>query len=138
MSTATLSSTAAPGLLTSTNLFLFLLAPALALFYVYWKVSRKHMVELAERIPGPTGYPILGNALEFIGSPNRKIFSYFCKTYVCMRTNLDKPSTTYFFAKSWHSYFCTYRSDYIRTMRLKLVCLKCDGTITKFAPSKEG
>lgn len=74
MSTATLSSVTPPnpGLLSPTNTFFFLLVPALALFYVYWKTSRRHMVELANKIPGPTGLPIIGNALEFIGNPNGK------------------------------------------------------------------
>ncbi|KAF7277733.1 cytochrome P450 4g15 [Rhynchophorus ferrugineus] len=67
----------------STHTFLYLLVPALALFYTYWRISRKHMLELAERIPGPKGWPIIGNALEFVGTPNeiftriyRRSFAY--------------------------------------------------------------
>lgn len=51
-----------------TNVFYFLLIPALVLWYAYWRMSRRHMYELAAKIPGPTGIPLLGNALEFIGS----------------------------------------------------------------------
>uniref|UniRef100_A0AAG5DM70 Cytochrome P450 n=1 Tax=Anopheles atroparvus TaxID=41427 RepID=A0AAG5DM70_ANOAO len=50
------------------NMFYFLLAPALLLWFVYWRLSRRHMLELAERIPGPKGLPLLGNALDLVGS----------------------------------------------------------------------
>lgn len=50
------------------NTFYFLLAPALLLWFVYWRLSRRHMLELAERIPGPKGLPLLGNALDLVGS----------------------------------------------------------------------
>lgn len=55
-----------------TNIFYFLLAPALLLWYVYWKLSRRHMLELAEKIPGIPGVPLLGNALDLIGTSHRK------------------------------------------------------------------
>lgn len=45
-----------------------LLVPFLLLLYVYWKVSRGRMIKLAEQFPGPKGLPILGNALQFLGS----------------------------------------------------------------------
>ncbi|KAJ8675938.1 hypothetical protein QAD02_011724 [Eretmocerus hayati] len=52
----------------ATSVFFTLLVPALVLYYIYFRISRRHMIELSEKIPGPTGLPILGNALEFIGS----------------------------------------------------------------------
>nr|XP_023013049.1 cytochrome P450 4g15 [Leptinotarsa decemlineata]XP_023013057.1 cytochrome P450 4g15 [Leptinotarsa decemlineata] len=55
-------------LLTPKNIFYFLLIPALVLWYAYWKISRRHMVELASKIPGPEGLPLLGSALEFVGT----------------------------------------------------------------------
>lgn len=64
--------------LTTTNVFYFLLVPAVLIWYIYWKVSRKHLVELAEKIPGPNGLPILGNALEFLGSSPGKTFIRHC------------------------------------------------------------
>ena len=54
--------------LSATTVFLSLLVPALVLYYIYFRISRRHMIELAEKIPGPAGLPILGNALEFMGS----------------------------------------------------------------------
>uniref|UniRef100_A0A182PU94 Uncharacterized protein n=1 Tax=Anopheles epiroticus TaxID=199890 RepID=A0A182PU94_9DIPT len=50
------------------NMFYYLLAPALLLWVFYWRISRRHMLELAERIPGPKGLPLIGNALDLIGS----------------------------------------------------------------------
>uniref|UniRef100_A0A336MZ37 CSON003376 protein n=1 Tax=Culicoides sonorensis TaxID=179676 RepID=A0A336MZ37_CULSO len=50
------------------NVFLSLLLPAVLLYYVYWRLSRRNMLKLAEKIPGPPGLPIIGNALDFLGS----------------------------------------------------------------------
>lgn len=50
------------------NVFFVLLIPIFVLSYIYWKLSRKHMIELAEKLPGPGGYPIIGNALDYVGS----------------------------------------------------------------------
>lgn len=70
MSTATVTPDLATpsGVLSASSVFYFLLIPAVILWYAYWKISRKHMVELAEKIPGPKQLPILGNALEFLGT----------------------------------------------------------------------
>lgn len=60
--------------LSATSVFLSLLIPALVLYYIYFRISRRHMIELAEKIPGPAGYPLVGNALELIGSSDGEIF----------------------------------------------------------------
>ncbi|XP_050303110.1 cytochrome P450 4g15-like [Anthonomus grandis grandis] len=88
MSSATLSSVASPtpGIFSPTNMFYFLLVPALTLFYIYWKVSRRHMIELADKIPGPPGLPIIGNALEFIGSPNDIFNNFYQRSFEFGRT----------------------------------------------------
>ncbi|KAI7815567.1 cytochrome p450 [Rhyzopertha dominica] len=65
--------------LSATSVFYFLLVPALVLWYVYWRMSRRHMIELASKIPGPPGLPILGNALQFTGSSHdifERVYSY--------------------------------------------------------------
>lgn len=51
----------------ATNLFYILLVPAVLLWYTYWRMSRRHMYELAEKLNGPKGLPLIGNALEFTG-----------------------------------------------------------------------
>ena len=50
----------------------YLLFPVLILYFVYWKLQRRRFVELAEKIPGPTGYPIIGHGEFLLGSPLRK------------------------------------------------------------------
>lgn len=52
--------------------FLSLLIPALVLYYIYFKMSRRHMIELAEKIPGPEGLPVIGNMLLLLGSSDSK------------------------------------------------------------------
>nr|QZK27661.1 cytochrome P450 monooxygenase CYP4G112 [Conogethes punctiferalis] len=51
----------------ATSMFYMLLVPAVILWYAYWKISRRHMLELASKIDGPPGLPLIGNALEFTG-----------------------------------------------------------------------
>ncbi|XP_045479100.1 cytochrome P450 4g15-like [Harmonia axyridis] len=57
-----------PGIASASNVFYFLLVPAMILWYAYWKISRKHLEELAAKLPGPPGYPLIGNALDFSGT----------------------------------------------------------------------
>jgi len=57
---------------TTSTVFLSLLVPALVLYYIYFKLSRRHMIELAEKIPGPEGLPLIGNALLLLGSSDSK------------------------------------------------------------------
>lgn len=59
-------------LVSSTYVFLSLLVPALALWYAYWRISKRHLLELAAKIPGPKGLPLLGNALDLIGTSHGK------------------------------------------------------------------
>lgn len=59
-------------LISSTYVFLSLLVPALALWYAYWRISKRHLLELASKIPGPKGLPLIGNALDLIGSSHGK------------------------------------------------------------------
>ena len=56
----------------SSAIFLSLLIPALVLYYIYFRISRRHMIELAEKIPGPEGLPFIGNALMLLGSSDSK------------------------------------------------------------------
>lgn len=39
----------------SSAIFFSLLVPALVLWYIYWRLSRRRLYELAEKLPGPEG-----------------------------------------------------------------------------------
>ena len=54
----------------ATTLLLGLLLPLLAIWYAYYRLSRRRLYELAEKIPGPPGVPFAGNLLEFMGGPD--------------------------------------------------------------------
>lgn len=54
--------------LSTTTVFLSLLIPALVLYYIYFKISHRHLFELGEKLPGPDGLPLIGNALMLRGS----------------------------------------------------------------------
>lgn len=56
------------------NLFYVLLVPAVILWYTYWRMSRRRLYELADKLNGPKGLPLIGNALEFVGGSS-EIFS---------------------------------------------------------------
>lgn len=72
---------ATPNIISATSVFYFLLIPALVLWYAYWRLSRKHFYELAEKIPGPAGFPFLGNALEFLGSSSDIFSNVYKKSF---------------------------------------------------------
>lgn len=58
----------------ATAMFFYLLVPALALWYVYHRLSNKHLYELGNKLPGPPALPVIGNGLEFVGLSNHRIF----------------------------------------------------------------
>lgn len=64
-------------MLSAFNLFFYLLTPAIALWYIYFRMSRKQLYELAKKIPGSDGLPLLGNALDFMQDPHSKSNTHF-------------------------------------------------------------
>nr|AGQ03780.1 cytochrome P450 4G11 [Apis cerana cerana] len=62
----------------ASSVFLSLLIPALVLYFIYFRISRRHLLELADKIPGPPALPLIGNALDLFGSHDA-IFSTVLK-----------------------------------------------------------
>ncbi|KYQ46660.1 Cytochrome P450 4g15 [Trachymyrmex zeteki] len=67
--------------LSSSAIFLSLLIPALVLYYIYFRISRRHMIELAEKIPGPEGLPLFGNALLLLGNSDTIFRTLYRKSF---------------------------------------------------------
>ncbi|KAG5314296.1 C4G15 protein, partial [Acromyrmex insinuator] len=67
--------------LSSSAIFLSLLIPALILYYIYFRISHRHMIELAEKLPGPEGLPLIGNALMFLGSSDTMFRTLYRKSF---------------------------------------------------------
>ncbi|XP_020278616.1 cytochrome P450 4g15 [Pseudomyrmex gracilis] len=64
-----------------TTAFLSLLLPALILYYIYFRISRWHMIELAEKLPGPEGWPLIGNAFLFRGNSDTIFRTVYRKSF---------------------------------------------------------
>lgn len=62
----------------ASSVFLSLLISALVLYFIYFRISRRHLLELADKIPGPPALPLIGNALDLFGSHDA-IFSTVLK-----------------------------------------------------------
>lgn len=83
MSTASFSPEVMPtNVASASNVFYYLLVPTIVLWYVYWQLSRRQMYKIAEKLPGPKGYPFIGNALLFTGTHHGKGVSILID-YVC-------------------------------------------------------
>lgn len=67
--------------LSATTIFLSLLIPALILYYIYFNISRRHMIKLAEKIPGPEGWPLIGNMIMLLGSSDTIFRNLYSKSY---------------------------------------------------------
>ncbi|XP_011138410.1 cytochrome P450 4g15 [Harpegnathos saltator] len=67
--------------LSATTVFLSLLIPALVLYYIYFRISRRHMIELAAKLPGPDGLPFIGNALMFLGNSDTIFRNIYRKSF---------------------------------------------------------
>lgn len=57
----------------ASNLFYLLLVPLFVLWLIYFKLSRRNLNKLSENIPGPPGYPIVGNLFDLMGSSHSKL-----------------------------------------------------------------
>lgn len=75
--------------LSAFNMFFYLLTPAIVLWYIYFRMSRKNLYELADKIQGSDGLPLLGNALDFMQDPhseyNGRTRNVSCDDNDCLR-----------------------------------------------------
>lgn len=62
--------------MTSSQLFYFLLVPLFVLWLIYFKLSRRNLNKHAANIPGPPGYPIVGNLFDLMGSSHSEYFDF--------------------------------------------------------------
>nr|XP_014101708.1 cytochrome P450 4g15 [Bactrocera oleae] len=60
-------------LISPSSVFYFLLLPTFLLWLTYWRLSRRHLYKLADRLPGPKGLPIVGHLLDVFG-PASSVF----------------------------------------------------------------
>ncbi|XP_072754855.1 cytochrome P450 4g15 [Anoplolepis gracilipes] len=67
--------------LSATTVFLSLLLPALVLYYIYFKITHRRMFELGDKLPGPDGLPLIGNALMFRGSADTVFRTIYRKSF---------------------------------------------------------
>lgn len=71
----------------SSQMFYFLLVPLFVLWLIYFKLSRRNLNKHAANIPGPPGYPIIGNLFDLMGSSHSEynflyiFFFYFSFRY---------------------------------------------------------
>lgn len=56
----------------SSQMFYFLLVPLFVLWLIYFKLSRRNLNKHAANIPGPPGYPVIGNLFDLMGSSHSK------------------------------------------------------------------
>ncbi|XP_037805681.1 cytochrome P450 4g15 [Lucilia sericata] len=62
-----------PNLISPGSVFYFLLLPTILLWFLYWRLSRRHLYELADKLPGPKGLPIVGHLFDVLG-PASSVF----------------------------------------------------------------
>ncbi|XP_005177793.1 cytochrome P450 4g15 [Musca domestica] len=79
-----------PQLISPASVFCFLLLPLLTLWFTYWRLSRRHLYELAEKLPGPKGLPVVGHLFDVVG-PASSVF----------RTVIRKSSEFPYVCKMW-------------------------------------
>lgn len=65
----------------ASQMFYLLLVPLFILWLIYFKLSRRNLNKHAAQIPGPPGYPIIGNLFDLMGSSHSKCTDYTLGSY---------------------------------------------------------
>lgn len=68
--------------MSSSQMFYFLLVPLFVLWLIYFKLSRRNLNKHAAKIPGPPGYPIVGNLFDLMGSSHSEYTVFFFGLFV--------------------------------------------------------
>lgn len=130
----------------SSQMFYFLLVPLFVLWLFYFKLSRRNLNKHAAKIPGPPGYPIIGNLFDLMGSSHSEysifcfqdasffLFFFWCFFFFSFLTNLKcvyfqqkcaiKRNSTH--SRPWNESLLMIRFYYSVKKKLPCTCLRME------------
>lgn len=80
----------------ASQMFYLLLVPLFILWLVYFKLSRRNLNRHAANIPGPPGYPVIGNLFDLMGSSHSKCCALLDQFFVLFHYPKKKSIVTLF------------------------------------------
>lgn len=89
----------------SSQMFYFLLVPLFVLWLIYFKLSRRNLNKHAANIPGPPGYPIIGNLFDLMGSSHSEYYAIFIMLFAFAASVSIINSSVFGFHKMSHLNF---------------------------------
>lgn len=78
-------------------MFYFLLVPLFVLWLIYFKLSRRNLNKHAANIPGPPGYPIIGNLFDLMGSSHSEYYAIFIILSACVSFHFASETEAKFY-----------------------------------------
>lgn len=70
----------------------FIIVVLSAVLYAVHRFKSRRLFQLADKIPGPKGWPLVGNLFELSGSPNGKMYYHLKKKNPMWGTNFKNRS----------------------------------------------